>query len=514
MPQMQMEPTRQTTAQTRSHTTGPSSSPYTTYGDHAETARQKSERQQAERERQASEQRQAVEREKAERKRLEMEREKLLASHRSYIQDQWGVFQRSKHDAPPALLPLEAARELKAFRHFLAEGTVRKLEQAAIDVFEAEISSQAQESERAVERLEQDLKSTSVFAGLLHLMTLGKLRELLRKCVVSVTVPNLGSPVREAIAAACKFLRRPWSKRLQHKQQAMFSVHRCAGKTVIHVGSSAHGSVFITLPSSLEPETFAEAVLSKIKDASAKLVSSDSTLAVIDGDHQALNYQRIFNKNIVVRSVKDDCDRFAQNLDTLLERETPTTENTALHFGMPASVAELSAVFPAGGADWDLWSNVAPLWRDRANRHGFDRPAAATAQQVLDSLTTDKNVIVVIAHANERILYMPAPPPEGSRLSADQVVARRDEIAKNKPVVYLFCCETAEISNLKSFSEILLECGAAAVIAPQTKIDAERSVDFFEGVVQKKSPPPENSLLKIKTAERQSNYREMEVWLG
>src|SRR5262249_43683904 len=151
---------------------------------------------------------------------------------------------------------------------------------------------------RAVKSLERNLKSTSLFAGLLQQISLGKLRELLRKCIVSATAPTLGSPAREAVAAASKFLRKHWSKRLQHKQQAMFSVHRCAGKSVIHIGSSAHGSVFITLPGSLEPETFAEAVLSKIKEASAELVASDSTVAVVDGDHQALNYQHIFDKNI------------------------------------------------------------------------------------------------------------------------------------------------------------------------------------------------------------------------
>jgi hypothetical protein len=109
---------------------------------------------------------------------------------------------------------------------------------------------------------------------------------------------------------------------------------------------------------------------------------------------------------------------------------------------------------------------------------------------------------------------MPAPPPDGSQLSTDQIIERKDEITANKPVIYLFCCETAEFSNLKSFSAVLLECGAAAVIAPQTKIDAERCVNFFEGVIQKETPLNENSLTKIKSAQQHSKYREMEVWLG
>ena len=67
---------------------------------------------------------------------------------------------------------------------------------------------------------------------------------------------------------------------------------------------------------------------------------------------------------------------------------------------------------------------------------------------------------------------------------------------------------------MKSFSEVLLDSGAAAVIAPQTKIDAERSADFFENIVDKKTNGGGTSLMKFKAAMKKSNYREMEVWLG
>ena len=470
----------------------------------------------AERERIAREQAEQEREKAAERERIAREHKRLLEAHLTYARDQWTAFQKLKHDAPPALLPLEACEELKSFREFLENETPRSLHPAALGRFESEIKSQAQEAETIVKSLQQELESGSLIAGLFKFMSrgFGKVRELLRKCVVSISAPDIGSPAREAIAQARKFLRRTWTGRLERGRQSIFSVYRSAGKTVVHAGSSSHGSVFITVPSSLEPEALAQALLSEIKKASSKLIARDSTIAVIDGDHQELNYKRIFTKNVVVRSVKDDCDRFARNLEALLEREPPSANNTALHFGVPANPVELSAVFPAGGADWDLWSGVAPLWQSRANRHGFAPPPSASAQQVLDSLARDKNVIVVVAHANQQTLYMPAPPPEGSRLSADQIIERKKEITANRPVVYLFCCETAEISNLKNLSETLLECGAAAVIAPQTKIDAERSADFFDGVVNRDTSTDQNSLTKMQAAERRSKYHEMEVWLG
>jgi hypothetical protein len=411
-------------------------------------------------------------------------------------------------------LPIERKQELKKFQEFLKLQSPRVLETSAIDRFESEIALQANDGEQAVRAIVDALKSTSWFSGLRKLIGFGKLIELLQKCVVSISAPELGSPAKEAVASACKFLRRAWSSHLEQGKQGLFAVHRCAGKTIIHLGSSAFGSIFIALPHSLAPEAMAEAFLSEIRKLASTFIPPNGTLAVVDGDHQNVNYQKVFESSIVVRTVKDDCEKLAKNLNEMLEREPPDSSNTALHLGVPASQDELNAVFKSGGADWDLWQDVSPLWATRANRHGFARTASTSSQQILDSLATSKNVIIVVAHGDDRTIYLPAPPPKGSELSADQVIARKEEITANKPIVYLFCCETAEISNLKNFSQVLLDCGAAAVIAPQTKIDAERSVDFFESIVTSKARAGDNSLTNVKGAQRSSKYSEMEIWLG
>jgi hypothetical protein len=451
----------------------------------------------------------------AEQARLAREQQERESADYACLRDQWEVFQKVRYDAPPKLLPLEEKNELERFqefldREFLTSLSRPPLEKTAIARFQLEILSQALDAENAFQSIKQALESTSVFKSIRKLLGASKLLELLRKCIVSISVPELGSPGREAVASACRFLRQEWSSRLNKTAQGLFSVHRCAGKTIMHLGSSAFGSVFITLPQSLEPEALAEEFLSEIQKASSGFMPKDGTLAVVDGDHQSINYQRLFQSNIVVRSVKDDCANLAKNLNEMLEREPPNAANTALHLGLPANPAELENVFEKGGADWDLWHGVAPLWADRARRHGFDTATIASSQQVLESLTTSKNVIIVVAHGDERTIHM----PDGSELTAEQILERKDEISANKPIVYLFCCETAEVSNLRNFSQVLLECGAAAVIAPQTKIDAERSVAFFESIVDDKARSDTNSLMNVKTAERRSKYREMEVWLG
>ncbi|MVT52795.1 hypothetical protein GPL17_20150 [Bradyrhizobium yuanmingense] len=361
------------------------------------------------------------------------------------------MFQKIQHDAPPALLPVESKQELTNFREYLKRQSPRVLEASAIARFEAEISLQAEEGEQAVRDIEAALKSTSLLDRFRNLIGFRNLADLLKKCVVSLLAPDIGSPANEAVASARKFLRCAWSGHLKQENQGLFSVHRCAGKTVIHLGSGVFGSLFITLPQSLTPDALAEAFLSEIRRAASKFIPKDGTLAVVDGDHQNVNYQRVFDSSIVVRSVKDDCEKLARNLNELFEREPPDSDNADLHLGLPENPDELRNVFKGGGADWDLWQSVAPLWTDRANRHGFASRSSATSQQVLDSLTTSKNVIIVVAHGDDRTIYLPAPPPEGSALSADQIVARREEISANKPIVYLFCCETAEISNLRNF---------------------------------------------------------------
>jgi hypothetical protein len=519
MPQMQQEP--QTQTQQAQHEYSPQWEQRTARqieAERQESLVREAQRLQAKKEeeqrRLQAEKEEGEKRLQVEQARLAREHQRLVETHYAYLRNSWPLFQKARHNAPPSLLPLEGKQELKQFQEYLKLQSPRVLEPEAIDRFELEIDLAAGAGELAVRSIEDELKSTWFLDSIRKLAGFGNLISLLRKCVVSISAPELGSPAKEAVAAARRFLRRSWSSHLDQDKQALFSVHRCAGKTIIHLGSSVFGSVFITLPQSLAPEALAEAFLAEIKRVTSKFIPQKGTLAVVDGDHQGINYQRVFESSIVVRTVSDDCERLEKNLNEFLERELPEADNTALHLGLPANEDELGTVFKSGGADWDLWREIAPNWASRATRHGFDRPSSASSQQILESLTTSKNVIIVVAHGDDHTIYLPAPPPEGSELSADQVIARKEEIGANKPIVYLFCCETAEISNLKNFSQVLLDCGAAAVIAPQTKIDAQRSIDFFEGIVNSKARSGDNSLTNVKGAERSSRYSEMEIWLG
>jgi hypothetical protein len=156
----------------------------------------------------------------------------------------------------------------------------------------------------------------------------------------------------------------------------------------------------------------------------------------------------------------------------------------------------------------DVWNN----WQQRATRHGFASEPVATRDSILQALAVKKNVIIVAAHAKERVIYLPAPPPQGSQIEPSDLEAHRAAIYANKPVVYLFCCETGQFSELKGFVDALRDCGASAVIAPQTQIDANKSADLFERIVD--SAGPAAALERLRLAEQRTSYREMEVFIG
>ena len=453
---------------------------------------------------------------KEEEERIKRER----ARYAELCRSQWEEFQKTKHCAPPTLLPLQALAEHTSFDAFLLESSARlRYTSARWDcddpLFRQELATfkdrSTWDSRQALRSFEKHLRSAGPLLALTGRLRFGKHVETLRGSVVSNEVPDIGSPERERLIKQSDLLRRKWSEHLDGKDQAMFSVHRFGDKTLVHVGSSIYGSAFVTVPHSMDPETVAAALLSCIANSVGSLIPRGKIIGTLDGDHQAVNLQRVFPHNLVVRTSKADDTVFVAALELIGGRDAPNPTNTSVHLGVPANPVELEST--QRGADWSLWDGVASLWKKRASRNGFESLRTASATDVLTSLETEKNVIIVIAHGDERTIYMPAPPPEGSRLSADQVLDRKNEISANKPVVYLFCCETAAISGLKNFSQVLLEAGAAAVVAPQSTIDARRSADYFDALVKRKATAGD-TLSNLREATRRSKYREMEVWFA
>jgi hypothetical protein len=70
-----------------------------------------------------------------------------------------------------------------------------------------------------------------------------------------------------------------------------------------------------------------------------------------------------------------------------------------------------------------------------------------------------------------------------------------------------------KFDGITSFVDELLDCGARAVVAPQTKIGAISSAKLFDQFLA--GGKTELSMLSsLQRAEEISEYREMETWIG
>lgn len=442
--------------------------------------------------------------------------ERSLASEVQWLHKEWEAYQHQHCDLPPELLPFEKLAEQESFHGFLRRKAAVSVGSKALAAFTEYIRHTASSSMRVFEAIKSRLPRTQegVREALRGLVRGSRLSKILRTCSVALAPPAIGSPAEEALRSASRLIRDKWCDSVTRTEQGVLSVHRWGSKSVLQIGSGSHGCIYITVEDNLDPVDFAMRSLSAIIGELKGLFHSNSVVTVYDGDLGELNPKHILTSHRVVRCVRDDLGGVRQRLAGILTATAPCPVNTNLHIGVPASPEELAAVFDQKhDQEWGAWDNVARAWEQRSLRRGFGDGLEASSDRVIQSLTTQRNVIIVVAHAEGQTIHLPAPPPEGSRIGPDELEQHREAISANSPFVYLFACETAQISDMQSFAEKLLECGAAAVVAPQTKIGAISSADLFESFVGSDDEPGD-ALLRLQSAEESTNYREMEVWIG
>ena len=429
----------------------------------------------------------------------------------AYLNREWQIFGQTRLDQPPKLLPLEAEQAFVAFKTYVESLSMRSLQPQAYENFRLKLHAAASSAHKRF----TDFKRAFNWSSLL---TLGPARDLLRNAKISLSPPLLAPPSKDALRAAQRVLRSAWANNLAPWDQAVVCFHKSHGKTVLQFGSGDAGFIYLTFDTSITPEEIVAAILARLAKPFDAFATRNSVIALYDGAHQTANPKYAFGARRIVRMMKDDPAVFLRQISGVCAAEAPNLENTALEFAYPAASSEMSAVFKEkdldNPADWDLWRGVDRNWRTRARRQGFSAPeGSASRDTTLRALVQKKNVVIVCAHADGTTLYLPSPPPMGSSIGPEELRQHADEIRANKPVVYLFCCEAAEVDNLKGFASQLLECGATAVVAPQTKINVYRAAGLFEAVLTQDKATP-RLLERLQKAEKYSHYREMEVWLG
>lgn len=295
------------------------------------------------------------------------------------------------------------------------------------------------------------------------------------------------------------------------KPQAAMTIHETKGAAFIQIADTEGNDVFIEVPAELDPVEVAQQILTGLRTGLELAVGDCDPLTIYDGACRAVNFKHIFEKRLVLRTASSNPEGLAFRVSALANMEPLSTQNTAILNGIPADADETRRVFEGDATHADAWAAVAARWSDATAVAGFGA-VQGTNTAVLDALVSKKNVLVLIAHADSTQLWFPAPPPEGSSLRTDDLQAISDQIRANKPVVYMYCCESARSDGLQNWATELLRHGATGVYAPQGVIETENTRRLYQRFLH--AAGTMNPLAALRIAERDSKCRELEMWIG
>jgi len=220
------------------------------------------------------------------------------------------------------------------------------------------------------------------------------------------------------------------------------------------------------------------------------------------------------NQNRVIRAPSGDLRRLLENMEETASRENLLPTNTAIINSAPTTLAEYQRVFSddVTGTSWPVWANEASAWNTRTATAGFATAPEARREALITALEEKKNVIVIVAHCDSHEIFMPAPPPEGTKVTAEYIRSHKEAISANKPFVYLFSCTAARLLDLQNFASVLLDCGAAGVVASQTTLGSSDALGFLSRLLSdKRQPPPVEDTWR---AMQETRFRDMEVFLA
>jgi hypothetical protein len=441
-------------------------------------------------------------------------REEVIADYKAKV---LATFEQTKRELgylPPHDSPLLMTRALREAVAVLKDIDAPELQSAIIEV-EREIEMQFGAAHGFVRRLREKLAEPEPLLQRLKRASglAPKIDALIDKATISLDMPKVGSAaLSDRMRNIEMFLGQDWTT---ESQRGVLAVHvdKAGPATIVQIGIAEHGPLYICLPGLLSPEELAQHSIYELVQRMEPFRALVDPMAVINGGHQGVNYNPLFKAARVIRAPSGDTARLMSNLGTTRARTRMESANTAIINSAPTTRQEYAAVFEDDptAASWPRWDGVAAQWSGAATHDGFAVGPEASREALLTALATKENVVVVMAHCNGQQLFLPHPPPQGTDITAEHLRQRRDEIGENKPFVLLFSCQAGRMSDVMSFAEVLLECGAAGVIAAQGNVGAT-ALDYLTRLLGRaRGTPPIEDVWK---AMRDTNFYEMEAFLG
>lgn len=415
---------------------------------------------------------------------------------------------------PPAPPPIIADRALRSLTAELGTAPTADPEQVeALRMLANRNNLQLRPAKHFLGQIQKQLDPPGVLGRVRRL--LAGARQCVDRAVVSLDLPDVSPRVLAQIHTNERFLASEWAHGERAARRGVLAVHVDPekGVTIVQIGIAEHGPIYITLSGLLDPERVAQATIRLLLDRVPEFRDAIDPVAVIDGSHQGLNYNTVFPTARVYRAPSGDTERLLQNITKTAARERLAPENTVILNSAPRSRDECTWVF-GSAARWPRWDRVAGQWDGAAAAARFGVAPEPSREAVLQALATAQNVIVIVAHCDGQEIRLPAPPPRGTQVTAEYLRENRAAIAANAPFVYLFACKAAQLQpgGLRDFASVLLECGAAGVVASQVEVDPADSRPMFERVLDdRRGQPPIEDFYR---AMGETGYREMEVFLG
>lgn len=414
---------------------------------------------------------------------------------------------------PPQPSPFLCTRALKTLTSEVQARRRSDLDFAsALHSMERAMEEQYKLSHGYLKQLRMSLDKQPSLLQKVKLLSAG-IQKSINQAFVTIGMPEVAPSLKKQMTEIEHFLATDW---VEGNHRGVLAVHvdEASQSTILQIGIAEHGPIYITIPAVLRPESRAMKAIREVIRRLTAFSDVVDPMAIIDGSHQGLNYNQIFLNTRVVRAPSGNTSRLALNMRETAQRERLSSDNTMILNSAPGNREEYVRVFK-GDPDaysWPSWGDEAQLWNATAVKNRFAPSQEVSQEALLTALTEAKNVIVIVAHCDGESIFMPAPPPEGSEVDADYLLAHREQIAANAPFVYLFSCEAGKLSNLQNFASTLLECGASGVIASQSTLgSAEGRVLLGRLLDEERGAPPIEDYFK---AMREVNFRDMEVFLA
>lgn len=457
-----------------------------------------------------------IEKERLERERREaLRREKAIAHQLEMIESDYDAYCDTNELRPPKML---LSAENDAFEQFVSLHRYRysgdETKSAAFERFKEKGIKLNSDVVAKLSRVKRKL----FFKEKLTLSI--RSRRLLKQVNVATSPPNLRKSQLDSFLRNTKYVSEQWENSGRKEPlQGSISIARdeANGRSIVQMCAPEFGTIYLTIPSELDPTEVAQDVLGLLSPAVHEAISDCNPLVVLNGDAQGTNLKRVVQDRIVLRATENTerkLQLLKEKVQSVFAQAPLNSDNTDIVSGLPVAPEELTATFSASSdtPDWDVWSEVAPTWHAISESGLAPVAPSRSANQFLEALTTKKNVIVLVAHAETGAVYFPEPAPDGTEVKPEDILALREEIELNEPNVYLFCCETAKFSaGAASIKNALLQAGAQSVVAPQIRIDAITNASLFKEFLKKGAV--QTPLKALLAAEKSTKNRDMEVWL-